>query len=229
MAQRCWSPGGCENVRGDFLTMRSVHQGRNESLEGGDNSTGPRDTATTTDVYRETGELEPGGKVEDPDRQATAYPLSTFDICPEPEGCTRPCLRGPIRVLSVSLFPSEGQIRRAVAGAGYRVSQIPAAASLNCMDVTRWSHCITNRTVVEYNGTTTPITNDNKKFLPTAGSPKICHFASNPSPRRGPIFDRIGRVQQKRPVEGFGTSLPRLERQILMSSSVCKSSRDPTA
>ena len=63
MAQRCWSPGGCENVRGDFLTMRSVHQGRNERLEGGgDNSTGPRDTATTTDVYREAGELEPGGK-----------------------------------------------------------------------------------------------------------------------------------------------------------------------
>ena len=27
------------------------------------------------------------------------------------------------------------------------------------------------------------------------------------APRRGPIFDRIGRVRQKRPVEGFGTNL----------------------
>ena len=69
-------------MRGDFLPMRIVHQDRSERPEGGDNSTGPRVTATTTDVYHETGELEPGRKVEDPDRQATAYLHSTFDICP---------------------------------------------------------------------------------------------------------------------------------------------------
>src|ERR1700753_727768 len=94
---------------------------------------------------------------------------------------------------------------------GQRRGGYVAAASLNSMDVTRWSHCITNRPVVEYSGTITPITNDNKKILPTAGSPKNCHFASNPSPRRGPIFDRIGRVRQKRPVEGFGTNLAILQ------------------
>ena len=74
--------------------------------------------------------------------------------------------------------------------------------------VTRWSHGITNCIVVGYNGMITRITNDNKNFLPTAAPPKICHFASNPSPRRGPIFDRISRARQKRPIEGFGTNLP---------------------
>ena len=63
---------------------------------------------------------------------------------------------------------------------------------------------------MEYNETIREVANDNKNFLPTAAPPKICHFASNPSPGRGPIFDRISHAWQKRPVEGFGTNVNQL-------------------